>query len=60
MWTGGTAMPATPVLTAERRQRMVATVTIPVATDGIVSLALTGAMGHLVADVTGYSVGATT
>lgn len=60
VWTGGTAMPAAPALIAERRQRMVATVTVPVATDGIVSLQVTGGMGHLVADVTGYSVGVTT
>jgi hypothetical protein len=59
VWTGGTAAPLAPALTAERKQTAASTVTVPVGPDGLVSLELRGGMGHLAVDVVGYSVVAT-
>ena len=58
VWTAGTALPFDPVVTAETGTDTWATVTVPVGPDGLVSLQLTGGMGHLVVDATGYTVGA--
>ena len=58
VWTPGTAMPSAPAVVVERKTDASATVTVPVGPDGRVSLALTGGMGHLVVDATGYTVGA--
>lgn len=60
VWTAGTAQPLEPTLVVERGTKGTATVTVPVGQDGLVSLQLTGGMGHLVLDATGYSVGAAT
>lgn len=56
VWTAGTLAPLDPVLTLEKGADGTAEVVVPVGPDGLVSLQLTGGMGHLVADVTGYSV----
>lgn len=58
VWTAGTSAPLEPVLTTDTRVDAAAYVTVPVGPDGLVSLQLSGGMGHLVVDVTGYSVGA--
>ena len=58
VWPGGTAEPVAVVLTADRRAPGTATVTVPVGTGGLVSLELTGGMGHVRADVVGYTAGA--
>jgi hypothetical protein len=60
VWTAGTAAPAEPALVVERRAKGIATVTVPVGQDGLASVVLSGGMAHLVADVTGYTVGAAT
>ena len=57
-WTAGTALPFEPLMTVDKGLRGIADVTVPVGPDGLVSLELTGGMGHLAVDVTGYSVGA--
>ena len=58
VWTAGTLAPTEPLLTVEKGLEAAATVTVPVGPDGLVSLVLTGGMGHVAVDVTGYSVGA--
>lgn len=58
VWTAGGAVPVTPALTLEQGQKVSVLVTVPVGPDGLVSLQLSGGMGHLVVDATGYSVGA--
>jgi hypothetical protein len=60
VWTAGTAMPAEPVAVTTKRTDASVEVTVPVGPDGLVSLQLAGGMGHLVVDVLGYSVAATT
>jgi hypothetical protein len=60
-WTGGSAEPFAPVAIGGKGAPAVAKVTVPVpTTTGVVSLELTGGMGHLAVDVTGYVVGAAT
>ena len=58
VWTAGTLAPMEPLLLVDKGVEATATVTVPVGPDGLVSLALTGGMGHVALDVTGYSVGA--
>jgi hypothetical protein len=58
VWTPGTATPLAPAVVVDRKAEASATVTVPVGPDGRVSLQLTGGMGHLVVDATGYTVGA--
>lgn len=57
VWTAGTATPSDPAVVAEKGTVGAATVTVPVGTEGVVSLELTGGMGHLKVDVTGYTAG---
>jgi hypothetical protein len=59
-WTGGSAQPAAAVAVGGKGAPAVADVTVPVGTNGVVSLQLAGGMGRLAVDVTGYVVGAAT
>lgn len=58
VWPGGTAEPLATALTADKGVPGTATVTVPVGTGGLVSLELTGGMGHVTVDVVGYTAGA--
>ena len=58
VWAAGTLAPMEPLLLVDKGLDATATVTVPVGPDGLVSLVLTGGMGHVALDVTGYSVGA--
>ncbi len=55
VWTAGTAAPLVPLVVTDKGTSAVAELSVPVGPHGLVSLALTGGMGHLVVDVTGYS-----
>ena len=59
-WTGGSAEPFDATAVGGKGAPMVASVTVPVGQSGVVSLELSGGMGHLAVDVTGYVVGAAT
>lgn len=60
VWTAGTLEPLEPALVVERKAKAVATVTVPVGLEGLVSLELTGGMAHVVVDAIGYTVGSAT
>ena len=60
VWTAGTMPAATPSAVAGKRMPATVDVTVPVGPEGLVSLALTGGMAHVSADVVGYSVAAAT
>lgn len=56
VWVAGSVEPMDPQASADKGVAAVVTVTVPVGPDGLVSLELTGGMGHVAVDVTGYSV----
>jgi hypothetical protein len=60
VWTPGTVAPATAALATAKRTDATTDVTVPVGTDGLVSLELAGGMGHLTVHTIGYTVGGTT
>lgn len=58
VWTAGTVAPMEALSTVDKGLEASSQVTVPVGPDGLVSLVLTGGMGHVTVDATGYSVGA--
>jgi hypothetical protein len=57
VWTAGTEEPLEPDLLVPRKADAWVTVTVPVGPEGLVSLAPSGGMGHLIVDVVGYTPG---